>query len=66
MNGVLTDLYLSVDPRALLATLGALYLCWWVYRVDRVPNVLPAPRMDTIARGPLESWRVSAGRVRIP
>lgn len=61
MNGVLTDLYLSVDPRALLATLGALYLCWWVYRVDRAKEVLPKPDGRCVPGCRHDIW-VSRGR----
>lgn len=62
----LHELYLSIDWPCVIAFLCAELLVLWVYRIDRAPEVLPKPRMDTIARGPLESWRVSAGRVRTP
>lgn len=57
-----------IDQQLAIGLLAALCALWLLVRIERrkpPPEVLPAPRMDRIARGGRDAWEVGEARVRV-
>ncbi len=60
---MIANLIASIDIRCLFGFACAEALCWLYGSINQQkPDVLPAPRMDRIARGGHDHWRVSEAR----
>ncbi len=62
---MIANLIASIDLRCAFGFLCAELLCWLYASINQQkPDVLPAPRMDRIARGGKDAWVVSSARDR--